>query len=107
MESGKQNKALVKLKGQLERVTFENEGNDYVVAKVRIYGYADLVTVIGNIPSPNPGEILSMSGEWINHPKFGQQFKVVFCSCAGERSRYREISWVWFDQRNRTCNGQS
>jgi exodeoxyribonuclease V alpha subunit len=80
MESEK--RTLVKLKGQLERVTFENEENDYVVAKVRVYGYADLVTIVGNIPSPNPGEILSMSGEWTNHPKFGEQFKVVFCSCA-------------------------
>jgi hypothetical protein len=33
MESEKQNKTLVKLKGQLERVTFENEANDYVVQK--------------------------------------------------------------------------
>jgi exodeoxyribonuclease V alpha subunit len=73
--------SLVKLKGQLERVTFENEENDYVVAKVRVYGYSDLVTVVGNIPSPSPGEILSMSGEWTNHSKFGAQFKVVFCTC--------------------------
>jgi len=27
--------------------------------------------------SPTPGEILNMRGEWINHPKFGEQFKVV------------------------------
>ena len=39
------------------------------------------MTVIGNISSPTPGEILSMSGEWTNHPKFGEQFKVVFCTC--------------------------
>jgi exodeoxyribonuclease V alpha subunit len=73
---------LVKLKGQLERVTFENEENDYVVAKVNVYGHSDLVTVVGNIPSPSPGEILTMSGEWTNHPKFGQQFKVTFCACS-------------------------
>ncbi|GHU17853.1 ATP-dependent RecD-like DNA helicase [Alphaproteobacteria bacterium] len=73
---------LVKLKGQLERVTYENEENDYVVAKVKVYGYANLVTIIGNIPSPTPGEVLSMSGNWIEHPKFGEQFKVVFCTCS-------------------------
>jgi exodeoxyribonuclease V alpha subunit len=82
MKSSKENKALVKLRGQLERITFENEENDYVVAKVRVYGYADLVTVVGNISSPTPGEILSMSGEWINHPKFGPQFKATFCKCS-------------------------
>lgn len=73
---------LVKLHGQFERVTFENEENGYTVAKVRVYGHSDLVTIIGNIPSPTPGEILSMSGEWSSHPKFGPQFKIVFCECS-------------------------
>jgi exodeoxyribonuclease V alpha subunit len=27
--------------------------------------------------APMPGEILKMQGEWANHPKFGEQFKVV------------------------------
>ena len=63
--------------GQLERVTFQNAENDYVVARVRVKGYTDLVTIIGNISSPTLGEILNMSGEWVTHPKFGDQFKVV------------------------------
>ncbi|MDR2781348.1 MAG: ATP-dependent RecD-like DNA helicase [Holosporaceae bacterium] len=72
----------MKLKGQLERITYENDENSYIVAKVKVYGYTDLVTIVGNIPSPTPGEILNMSGEWVNHPKFGMQFKVVFCECS-------------------------
>lgn len=66
----------VKLRGQLERVTFQNEENDYIVARVRVKDRSDLVTVVGNITSPTPGEILDMFGEWITHPKFGEQFKV-------------------------------
>ncbi|GHT95089.1 ATP-dependent RecD-like DNA helicase [Alphaproteobacteria bacterium] len=81
MKAETEKQTLVKLKGQLERVTFENEENAYTVAKIKVYGYSDLVTIVGNIPSPTPGEILSLSGEWIEHPKFGEQFKVVFCSC--------------------------
>ena len=27
--------------------------------------------------SPAPGETLNLKGEWVNHPKFGEQFKVV------------------------------
>ncbi|MDR2267910.1 MAG: AAA family ATPase, partial [Holosporaceae bacterium] len=88
MESETEVKNLVKLKGQLERVTYENEENDYVVAKVKVYGYADLITIVGNIPSPTPGEVLDMSGEWQRHPKFGEQFKVVFCSCSVPASVY-------------------
>ena len=66
----------VKLRGQLERVTFQNEENDYIIARVRVKDRSDLVTIVGNITSPTPGEILDMSGEWITHPKFGEQFKV-------------------------------
>ena len=78
---------LVNIKGQLERITYYNEENDYAVLKVKVYGYTDLVTVVGNVVSPTPGEVLTMSGEWINHPQFGEQFKVVF----GEKNSTRGI----------------
>jgi len=73
---------LEQLQGQIERVTFTNEETGYTVAKVRVYGQRDLVTVIGNIVNPTPGEILKMKGEWGNHPKYGEQFKIVFCQTA-------------------------
>jgi len=65
------------LSGQIERITYTNEENGYTIARVKIYGQRDLVTVVGFLMSPTPGEILNMRGEWINHPKFGEQFKVV------------------------------
>jgi exodeoxyribonuclease V alpha subunit len=68
---------LVDLQGQIERITYSNEENGYTIAKVKVYGRRDLVTVVGNFMAPMPGEILKMQGEWANHPKFGEQFKVV------------------------------
>ena len=76
------NQELEQLQGQIERVTFTNEETGYTVAKVRVYGRRELVTVIGNIVNPTPGEILKMKGEWGNHPKYGEQFKIVFCQTA-------------------------
>ena len=70
---------LTDLQGQIERVTFTNEENCYTVAKIKVYGRRELVTVIGNIVNPTPGEVIKMKGEWGNHPKFGEQFKIVFC----------------------------
>ena len=69
---------LTELSGQIERITYTNEENGYTIARVKIYGQRDLVTVVGFLMSPTPGEILNMRGEWINHPKFGEQFKVVY-----------------------------
>jgi exodeoxyribonuclease V alpha subunit len=66
----------IELSGQIERITFTNEENGYTIAKVKIYGRHDLVTVVGYLMSPTPGEVLKMQGEWVNHPKFGEQFKV-------------------------------
>ncbi len=68
---------LTELSGQIERITYTNEENGYTIARVKVYGQRDLITVVGYLMSPAPGEVLSLKGEWINHPKFGEQFKVV------------------------------
>ncbi|UCD79811.1 MAG: ATP-dependent RecD-like DNA helicase [Desulfobacterales bacterium] len=65
------------LTGQIERITFTNEENGFTIAKVKVTGRRDLVTVVGTLMAPMPGEILEMKGEWTRHPKFGEQFKVL------------------------------
>lgn len=73
---------LDRLSGQIERVTYTNDENGYTIAKVKVYGRRDLVTVVGNIVAPTPGAILKMSGEWSTHPRYGEQFKVAFYETA-------------------------
>jgi exodeoxyribonuclease V alpha subunit len=68
---------LTELSGQIERITFTNEENGYTIARVKVQGRQDLVTVVGYLMSPAPGETLNLKGEWVHHPKFGEQFKVV------------------------------
>ena len=38
-------------------------------------GRGELITVVGNLPELNPGEWLKLTGNWVNHPKHGRQFK--------------------------------
>jgi exodeoxyribonuclease V alpha subunit len=68
---------LVDLQGQIERVTYTNDENGYTIAKLKVYGQRELVTIVGNLMAPTPGEIIRMRGEWSNHPKYGEQFKIV------------------------------
>jgi len=68
---------LADLEGQIERITYTNEENGFTIAKLKVYGRPDLVTVVGNLIAPTPGEILQLKGEWANHPKYGEQFKIV------------------------------
>jgi len=69
---------LTELQGQIERITYTNEENGYTVARVKVVGRRDLVCVVGNLMAPMAGEFLKMQGEWANHPKFGEQFKIVY-----------------------------
>lgn len=65
------------LQGQIEKITYTNEENGFTIAKVKVDNRRGLVTIVGNLTSPSPGEMLHMKGEWINHPKFGRQFKII------------------------------
>jgi exodeoxyribonuclease V alpha subunit len=73
---------LADLRGQIERITYTNDENGYTIARVKVPGRKELVTIIGNLVNPTPGEIISMKGEWGNHPKFGEQFKIAYCESA-------------------------
>ena len=64
------------IRAQVERITYFNEENSYTIAKVRIQGRNDLVTIVGTIFSAVPGEVLKLRGQWNRHPKYGEQFKV-------------------------------
>jgi len=68
------------LKGRIERITYSNEENGYTVARIAVKNRRDLVTVVGALPSPQPGQELHLKGEWTNHPRFGEQFQAKHCT---------------------------
>jgi exodeoxyribonuclease V alpha subunit len=68
---------LEDLQGQIERITYTSEETGYTIAKVKVPGRPDPVTVVGNIVAPAPGEIIRMTGQWAVHPKYGEQFRIV------------------------------
>ena len=70
-------KTELDLRGQVERITYYNDENGYTIAKMKAQGRTDLVTVVGNLFSITPGEVLKLAGYWDSHPKYGEQFKVV------------------------------
>ncbi|HVP76849.1 MAG TPA: ATP-dependent RecD-like DNA helicase [Thermodesulfobacteriota bacterium] len=62
--------------GLLERITYHNEENDFVVAKLREKDRKELTTIVGNLSGINPGESLKLTGQWVRNKKFGEQFQV-------------------------------
>ncbi len=69
----------IELQGQLERITFHSEENYFTIAKIKVKGQRELVTIVGSLLSVAPGEIVKVTGSWDRHPRFGEQFKFTSC----------------------------
>src|SRR5437870_8818172 len=63
------------LSGTIERVTFHNPENGFVVLRVEVRGVRGPVTVVGQTPRAVAGEFLEAIGKWADDPEFGTQFK--------------------------------
>ena len=65
------------LEGVLERITFYNEENGFLIGKLRGNDKSAEVAVVGKAPKVQCGETLLLTGSWTNHPKHGRQFSFV------------------------------
>lgn len=66
--------STMKLRGVVERITYQNPENGYTVLKCAVKNYNDLVTVIGNLLDVNVGSVLLIDGHWKVDSKYGRQF---------------------------------
>jgi len=64
------------IEGHVERITFHNPENQYTVARLRVGGTGNLITIVGTLPEPAVGESLRVEGTWKDHPRFGQQLQI-------------------------------
>lgn len=64
------------LKAEVTNLVYHNEENGYAVVRVTSQEEPGLVTVCGTMGRLVPGEMLSLKGQWKEHPKYGRQFIV-------------------------------
>ena len=62
------------LEGVLERITFYNEENGFLIGKLKGNDKSAEVAIVGKAPKVQCGETLALKGKWVNHPKHGRQF---------------------------------
>lgn len=67
------------IQGEVVTVVYHNPENGYVIARLDSPSEPGQINVVGLLGDVAPGESLRMSGEWVEHPKFGRQFKVDSC----------------------------
>ncbi len=77
---------LLNIEGCVDKVIYRNENTSYVVIDLDM-GNA-MATVVGELGNVEEGEVLKVSGNYINHPKFGVQFSAKYCERKLPQSAY-------------------
>jgi exodeoxyribonuclease V alpha subunit len=62
--------------GHIERITFQNSENGYVVAQLQQSKSTTLTCIVGSMPMLHAGETVRCKGYWKQHPVHGKQFEV-------------------------------
>lgn len=62
---------IMKLRAVIERITYQNGENGYSILKVRVKGYDDLVTLVGNMLDVIVGTVLVADGQWKVNRQYG------------------------------------
>lgn len=65
---------MEELEGQVIDIIYQNELNSYTIAVFDTED--DEITIVGYLPFVNPGDTLKISGRFVTHQEYGEQFKV-------------------------------
>ena len=63
------------IRGTVESIIFASQDNRFAVLKLSPEKLTTKITVTINGIAPLVGQLLELTGEWVHHHKFGQQFK--------------------------------
>jgi len=66
---------MEKICGTVDTIIFASQDNRFTVLKLSPEKLSTQITVTLNGIAPLIGQLLKIEGEWVKHPKFGQQFK--------------------------------
>lgn len=72
-----QNSLILTIHGSVDSVTYRNDDNGFAVITLDQNGTP--LTVVGELGNVEEGEDLELTGTYITHPKFGDQFKAECC----------------------------
>lgn len=63
------------IQGEVERINFKSEEDGYSVLKVIVSNSREPIVAVGHFVDVNPGERIELTGRWLNHPRYGKQFR--------------------------------
>ncbi|MBL0713211.1 MAG: ATP-dependent RecD-like DNA helicase [Desulfosarcina sp.] len=66
----------VTVTGTIEHITYHNPDNHFTIARLRVDGTRNLISILGYLPPSGRGETIRATGHWEKHPRYGPQLKV-------------------------------
>jgi exodeoxyribonuclease V alpha subunit len=63
------------LNATLLGVVYSSPGSTYVVGRFEVEGELFPIVATGDMYAPSAGDAYHLSGEWVQHPKYGRQFR--------------------------------
>jgi len=75
------------LRATVKTVTFHNPDNGWSVVKLLKPREVMPFTAVGTMPRVTPGEMVELTGAWIKHDTFGEQFGVTDCKPVAPEGR--------------------
>ncbi len=67
---------MIVLEGRIERIAFRSESDGYTVARFSTGPSGTPVTVVGRVGHAAAGQAMKLTGQWITHPRYGEQFEI-------------------------------
>ena len=80
------------IKGIVEEIIFRNDANNYTVLVLNANG--ENVTAVGKFPTIIEGECLELTGNFVAHSKYGEQFSVTNVKLAPPTNREGIIKYL-------------
>jgi len=94
----------------IERVTFFNDDTSFGVLQVKANGHRDLISVVGSLPSANPGEWVTAEGQWYaREPVWRRGGRCAAITGADPSLRFVNLVWTaaQFCADSTTCGGRA
>ena len=67
--------AWEEIEGSVESVVFANDEGSFSVFRLRPAGQSSRISATAPCAAPLVGQQVHLRGQWVNHPRFGQQFR--------------------------------
>ena len=62
------------IEGTVKSVIYQNPDNGYTICEVSSKTEGDF-SAVGYMPTIRPADEVSLTGDWVTHPEYGEQFK--------------------------------